>query len=144
MEIERATPAVKKELGIFLTYVGVSVGFGFSCYAILYFVFVSLILPALGTAGALLAFWPSVVSVLFVVEAAIAFAIFRPLKTKAVSGGILSASLVCMLLLMASPILFVDVAVRSSLLNLTVLLLAPFMGLTTGGVFVSRRVVAKN
>jgi hypothetical protein len=143
MEIQKVTPNVKKELNVFLKHVGLAVGFGFSVYTILYLVLVSLALPVITSEGATLVFWPMAVSILFVVEAYIADAIFRPLKKKAVSGGLLSASLICMMLLIASPLLFLDQSVRSSLLNLTVMILAPFMGMSVGGIFVSRRAEAK-
>lgn len=120
--------------------------FGLFSYVILFFILVSLVLPALaGQAGAedvaspQLIFWISTAAILFVVQVFFADFTLKPLKHDGLRGGIIAGAMTVFFLIAAAPIIYSDDFSRSSLLNLSILLLAPFLGQVAGGWFVSRR-----
>ncbi len=121
--------------------------FGLFSYVILFFVMVSLVLPALvgqatvdEVASPQLVFWISTAAILFVIQVFFADFTLRPLKSDALRGGIIAGAMTVFFLIAAAPIIYSDDFSRSSLLNLSILLLAPFLGQIAGGWFVSRRV----
>lgn len=124
--------------------------FGLFSYVILFFILVSLVLPAVVGSYApqtdmeasivpLIAFWSATAAILFVVQVYFADFTLRPLKSDALRGGIIAGALTAFLLVAMAPIIYSDDFSRSSLLNLSILLLAPFLGQIVGGWFVSRR-----
>jgi len=124
--------------------------FGLFSYVILFFILVGLILPALTssyipqagieeTASPRLAFWIATAAGLFVVQVFFADFTLRPLKSQGLRFGILAGAIMALLLVAVSPIIYSDDFSRSSLLNIGLLLLSPFLGQVAGGWFVSRR-----
>lgn len=124
--------------------------FGLFSYVILFFILVSLVLPALagsyvpqsdleGTDVSLIAFWSATAAILFVVHVFFADFTLKSLKHDGLRAGILAAALTVFLLIAMAPIIFSDDFTTSSVFNLSILLLAPFLGQIVGGWFVARR-----
>jgi len=126
-----------------------TVVFGLCIYLILYLIAVSLILPLLpieedGVAPTHIIFWTVTVSLLFALETWTGDFFLKTLKHYAMLGGVSSALIVMLVLLSLAPFIFTDDFVRSSVLSLSLLISAPFLGLATGGFFVTRRARAAN
>lgn len=124
-----------------------SVVFGLCIYLILYLIAVSLILPLLpieddGVTSSHIIFWTVTLSLLFVLEAWTGDFFLKTLRHHAMLGGMTSALVVVLVLLSLAPFVFTDEFVRSSILSMSLLLVAPFLGLSAGGFFVTRRVRA--
>lgn len=117
-----------------------AVAFGFFGYIILFFISVSLILPSVLQNETVVAlFWPITISLLFAIEIWCAYAMLKPIKDAAVKSSFLVAAAIVVAIIAASPLLFADDSVRSSIFNFALLLIAPFLGNIVGGWFVSRR-----
>lgn len=127
-----------------------AVVFALCIYLILYLIAVSLVLPLLpvaedeGLASSQIVFWSVTLSLLFVLEAWTADFFLSSLKHHAMVGAMAGALIVVLVLVSLAPIIFTDDFVRSSLLSLSLMLIAPFLGLATGGFFVTRRARALN
>ncbi len=123
--------------------------FGLCIYLILYLISVSLILPLLpieeeGMTSFQIVFWTVTISLLFTLEAWTGDFFLKALKHHAMLGGVTSALVVMLVLLSLAPFIFTDEFVRSSVMSLSLMIMAPFLGLATGGFFVTRRARAAN
>jgi len=123
--------------------------FGLCIYLILYLIAVSLVLPLLpieeeGMTSFQIVFWTVTLSLLFALEAWTGDYFLKALKHHAMLGGVASALVVMLLLLSLAPFVFTDEFVRSSVMSLSLMIVAPFLGLATGGFFVTRRARAAN
>lgn len=121
--------------------------FGLFSYVILYFILVVLLLPALALDANLEAtnsyelpvFWGIALSLIFAVETFQADYFLRPMKERGFRGGLATAAITAICLVGLAPLLFTDDYSRSSIYTLLLLLLTPFLGLSAGGYFVTRR-----
>lgn len=117
-----------------------AVAFGFFGYIILFFILASLLLPSVSTNDVAVAmFWPLTISVLFAVEILCAYAMLKPIKDAALRSSFFAAAGIVLCIILASPLLFADESVKSSIFNFALLLVAPFLGNLVGGWFVVRR-----
>ncbi len=121
-----------------------SVVFGLCIYLILYLVAVSVILPLLpieddGVVSNHIVFWSVTLTLLFVLEAWTGDFFLKTLRHHAMLGGVASALIVMLVLLSLAPFVFTDEFARSSILSMSLLIISPFLGLATGGFFVTRR-----
>lgn len=123
--------------------------FGLCIYLILYLIAVSLVLPLVpageeGMTSFQVVFWTVTLSLLFALEAWTGDFFLKTLKHHAMLGGVASALVVMLLLLSLAPFIFTDEFARSSVMSLSLMLISPFLGLATGGFFVTRRARASN
>ena len=123
--------------------------FGLCIYLILYLIAVSLVLPLVpvgeeGMTSFQIIFWTVTLSLLFVLEAWTGDFFLKTLKHHAMLGGVASALVVMLVLLSLAPFIFTDDFARSSVMSLSLMLISPFLGLATGGFFVTRRARAAN
>lgn len=123
--------------------------FGLCIYLILYLIAVSLVLPLVpageeGMTSFQVVFWTVTLSLLFALEAWTGDFFLKTLKHHAMLGGVASALVVMLLLLSLAPFIFTDEFARSSVMSLSLMIVSPFLGLATGGFFVTRRARAAN
>lgn len=148
MDIEKPLPAKVKPQHL-LQPVLFTVVFGLCVYLIMYLVAVSLVLPLLpvesdGIDVNRVIFWTVTLSLLFALEAWTGDYFLKALRHHAMVGAVAGALIVVLVLLSLAPFIFTDDFVRSSVASLSLMLTSPFLGLATGGFFVTRRARAVN